>query len=532
MKKTIILLILLVAVVFVVRLTIAFNTYVISSDGPFYLSVAQSFAAGDYKSAMQKQFFHPLYPFLIAIASNFVSDWEWAGLLLSILFSSLGVIPIYLIGKRYFPYPVVIISCLFYAFHPQASRLSASILTTGVFIGILLFALWVTIIAMETYRYKYFFISGLLSFIMYLVRPDGIIFLLLSLIGILVNIHKSAGKNKTVFKKSISILILIIPWIVLMPPYLYSVYSVARKVDISGKASLREMAGFTPSKMNGLENDDSTSEESDSITPAESYKKAPVRRHLNGAYLLVVSFIKGAHPLLFLLLLIGSISYSKKQDRLLGKSFFIWFAFIVFIIVFFRYAVVYERISKRYTVPIFIMVILWAGNGLYFITEAILGSLKKTLKYKNIVYYILSGITIISISFLTFQPVGKSKMIEKVTGELLKNYHSINRTTDKKPVIITITPRIAYYAGGDAVVPVDLNKDYHKLSAIILKDRIDYLVLDGRIIKRFPQLESEIIKCNGNNLSVELISPYFETAGGTNTDFYKVYKFSIISQNK
>ena len=52
MKKTILILAVLLAVAFSVRLVIAFNTYVISSDGPFYLSVAKDFADGDFQLAL------------------------------------------------------------------------------------------------------------------------------------------------------------------------------------------------------------------------------------------------------------------------------------------------------------------------------------------------------------------------------------------------------------------------------------------------------------------------------------------------
>lgn len=516
MKKTIYLIIILITLAFGVRLVVAFNTYVISSDGPFYLKVSQYFAQGDYKSALIKQTFHPLYPFLIAIAYKFIGVWEWAGLLVSIFFSSLGVIPLYFIGKRYFSHQIVIISCILYAFHPYAAQLSASILTTGVFIEVFLFALWVTIIALETGRYRYFFISGLLSFIMYLIRPDGIIFLLLSLIGIWVSKNQLA-KNKIILKRFLCTLMLIIPWMLLMMPYIYTVKAVTGEVNITGKASITQMLGLESKSPDSID----TSDTSESVSKIGT--RSTVVKYLNGLYLLLVDFIKGANVLLFLLFLIGIISYFKKEERALSKSFFIWFVFVIFILSLFRYAIIYERMSKRYTVPLFMMVILWAGNGLYVITEWI----RKDLSHKNKLYYVSGVFMIIILSLFTFQPIGKSKIIEKITGELLNNYHSKHGVAAKTPSIITTSSRIAYYGGGEAIMPEELGKDYAKLADIILERGIDYLVLDGRISRKVPSLENEIFQCKSNRFSVELISPYFEVVDGKNVNFYKTYRFFI-----
>jgi hypothetical protein len=336
--------------------------------------------------------------------------------------------------------------------------------------------------------------------------------------------------NKPPVKKIIlSILMLLVPWMLLMPPYIYSVKLVTGKINVTGKASIKQMLGLGSKEADSID----TSE----ITPGTGAKKIVIVKYLNALYLLFVDFIKGANVILFLLFLIGTIYYFKEENHPLTKSFFIWLVLVSFLIVFFRYAVLSDRMSRRYTVPLFMIVILWAGKGLYVITERILLSIKKipanNLRYKDKFYYSLGVFIIIVMSFFTFQPIGKSKITEKATGQLLNKYHSIkNMATPKIPRIITMSSRIAYYAGGEAVMPEELGKNYNKLTDIILGQGIDYLVLDSQILRKFPYLENEICQCKRKQLSVELISPYFEVVDGMNVEFYKTYRFFIDLENK
>ena len=506
MKKTIYFITLLVTLALGVRLVIAFNTYVISSDGPFYLRVAKYFVQGDYKSALIKQTFHPLYPFLIAIAYKFIGVWEWAGMLASIILSSLGVIPLYFIARKYFAGPIAIIACLLYVFHPQGAQLSASIFTTGTHISVLLFALWVTVLALETNRSFYFILSGLLSFVMYLNRPDGLVFLAITLIGIL-SISVLSWKEKVM-----KVLCLIIPWLFMLVPYLIAVKSLIGIFGLTGKVSV------------------------------ETVTNIEITKSFSGLYQFMVEFIKGANPVLFILFIAGLALYFKKEQKPFKKSFFIWLVFTGFIAVFAIYAFTHGRMSKRYTVPLFLMMLPWTSCGIYYLGEKI------SSHYARKIIYGITILALLTLSLFTFKPVGKDKIIEKTTGELLNKYHSKHGDTSKTPSIITTSSRVAYYGGGEAVMPAcppflplagrevgrleELGEDYAKLADIILEQRIDYFVLDDRISRKIPSLENEIFRCKKNQLSVELISPYFEVADGKNVNFYKTYRFFIIQKNK
>jgi len=570
-RRAVLILIVLLGLTFAVRMIVAFNTYVMTEDGPFYLNAAHELSEGNYKEIPTKLIFHPLYSVLIAVAHILLNpifniDWEWAGMLISIVFSTLAIIPLYFIGRRYFPDLVVIAACILYAFHHRAVELSTSIFTTGVFIGIFLFVLWVTIIALESNRYKYFLISGLLSFVMYLIRPDGVIFLIISVLGSTVNSLKPTTKNNIITQKATAILMLIVPWLCLMPLYL-SIYPISSGMTFTNKVSIKKMVGL---------NENSTSRDNVKIAAngianeVDSRSSKSDRPYLNGLYLLTYYFIKGANPLLLLLLLIGVIGYFRKtattgpalprpdpsvleefsgqkigtgeakntqtsitgelRNTYRGDSFFIWLVFIIFTLVFFRYAIIYERLSTRYTVPLLIMVLVWAASGLYSVSAAVSWLIRnRGEETTKKIYYGFLILVVVFFSFYTFRPVRKFKVIEKTTGELLNKYHSSRTDMGKHPaVIITKMPRLAYYASGVNVIPDRWNKDNQKMSDIMesLKDtvrqkNVDYLVLDSRIIRNLPDLEKELTSLNGD-IKVELISQHFDNLTG---DHYSVYQF-------
>ncbi len=69
-----------------------FQTYVISMDGAFqYIPMAKYFASGLFGKGLREYGQQPLYPFLIAIISHWVTDFEVAGELVSTLFGVLMI---------------------------------------------------------------------------------------------------------------------------------------------------------------------------------------------------------------------------------------------------------------------------------------------------------------------------------------------------------------------------------------------------------------------------------------------------------
>ncbi|MCK5577958.1 MAG: hypothetical protein KAI63_00380, partial [Planctomycetes bacterium] len=92
MKKTWAQLLLLVLFALIVRVIIGLNTYVISSDAPLYIDVAQLYHQGHWRQALNHPY-HPFYPFCMSLLYRIIGNWEWAGMLISMVLSSLAIIP-------------------------------------------------------------------------------------------------------------------------------------------------------------------------------------------------------------------------------------------------------------------------------------------------------------------------------------------------------------------------------------------------------------------------------------------------------
>ncbi|MDI6733633.1 MAG: glycosyltransferase family 39 protein [Planctomycetota bacterium] len=541
-----------------VRFIVAFNTCVISSDGPFYISVAKEFADNNYQSAIETQTFHPLYPFLISVffrSGLMGQEWEWAGISVSILFSAFAIIPLFFITRRVISNSRALTGCVLYAFHPYAVQVSSSILTTGLFIGLFISALWVTIKALESGYYRYFLLSGLLSFLIYLTRPDGIIFLFLSIITVIIipsRDDKTLSKNgiltknrfATLTARAMSIFILIIPWILLMTPYLMIIYSIKGKIGISGKADVKRLIGLSPE----VRPDDREEQDSNSSAghlPELTPGQAGWGERDDGDAGITSTGSRSLPVLTGSRRDKGSLQERKQSRYILG---FVWLVFAIFVCVLSRYAVIYERMSKRYTITLFVMLMPWVVKGIDFITAFIYNTFKKALspslsdpmsigaqagKKKGggeWLFYIAVILIIMALSFYTFKPLGRDKIIEKNTGELIRSdYLAVNLANlskngkGGKPLIITMRSRISYYACGEMVTLPETDNNADKLFGFISDRAVDYLVLDGRIETKYPSLKSLIGNRGGAgwNIKMEEVSP---ASADVKCRFYEVYR--------
>ncbi|MFA5794509.1 MAG: glycosyltransferase family 39 protein [Candidatus Brocadiia bacterium] len=476
----------LIILAIAVRLVIVWNTYVISSDGPVYISVAKDYYAGNYKAALSHPY-HPLYPFLMSVAYHLRGSWEWAGLFISILFGALAIIPLWFMGKRIFPgidgkaSPLIFIGCLFYIFHPLAARYSAEVLTTGLFMSFLFFTAWMMLLSLSVdcersapwrfgakWKYRYFFLTGVGAMMAYLVRPDGLILLFTAMaLTVLIDIRRNY--LKTSGKRALAVLILTLPWLLAATPYLYHMYKTQGRIEITQKFSLAKVKALLGS-----------AELSDE-TPAP--EKPGPNRYLNAVYIVAKESVKGVHVLLLLFLLVYIVSVVRKNPEPATdpkSSLIIWFTFGVYIIALLGFAVIFGRVSKRYTVPLGILLVFFSASGL----DYLLAKMRLTnLRWLGIT------LTLLILSVHTFAPVSKDKIGQKMVGFTIRNdfagKHSGTTTqgkTEYPPRIITSINRVPYYARGYQIAPEGNLLETLKTA--------DYLVTDKNIELAWPEVKS------------------------------------------
>ena len=187
----------LVVVSLLLSIYLFFKTYVISMDGAFqYIPMAKIFVSGLLKDAIAYGGQQPLYSFLVAIVSPWVSNFEVAGKLVSSFFGILLIFPVYFLGKQIFNHRIAFLSTLLLLIHPYIRRFSADVLKESTYLFFLVLAILLARNALEKNKmYLYLFIP-LLSAIAYLIRPDGVEVLLVIFFYILFIKKFNVSRNK------------------------------------------------------------------------------------------------------------------------------------------------------------------------------------------------------------------------------------------------------------------------------------------------------------------------------------------------
>jgi 4-amino-4-deoxy-L-arabinose transferase-like glycosyltransferase len=149
------------------------RTEAIFNDGPRFLAMAERMAADDWSSALGHDY-HPLYPFLTAMASFVVGEMETAAVLVSVIGGVIAVGCIYGLARDTFEWPVAPIAGLLLAVHPRAVDFTSDVQSEGVYLAAFLAALWLGWRACRDRAPALAAWAGALSGLAYLARPEGI----------------------------------------------------------------------------------------------------------------------------------------------------------------------------------------------------------------------------------------------------------------------------------------------------------------------------------------------------------------------
>ena len=175
---------------FLLRLPLFFYPEVIRYDGAEYIRHAKLILSGDWTGGKAP----PLYPALIAFAHVAVPDWERAGILISFLFGALLVLPVFYLGKEMFGERVGILSGVIVAVHPYLNSYSGSVLTESTYYFLVAMIVLMGWYAFERGRIGWILLFSLLTSLAYLTRPEGIGFLIVFSLWILI-VNPSGGKR-------------------------------------------------------------------------------------------------------------------------------------------------------------------------------------------------------------------------------------------------------------------------------------------------------------------------------------------------
>ena len=169
--KDLILIVLLFLAALSVRIYSFKFFHVIPTDGTSYVETARAIGRGDIGGIGVYGF----YPVLIWVANSFISDGELAGRLVSLLFGSLLIIPLYLLGKDIFSRSVALSACLVAVVWPPLVSSSCEVITQSTHTTLQLAGVYFVWRAFKGYRISDGFLAGFFFGLTFLTRPEGVL---------------------------------------------------------------------------------------------------------------------------------------------------------------------------------------------------------------------------------------------------------------------------------------------------------------------------------------------------------------------
>ncbi|MEN8183499.1 MAG: glycosyltransferase family 39 protein, partial [Myxococcota bacterium] len=158
------------------------QTAVLFNDGPLFLHMARSFAAGDLASALAHPY-HPLYPALVALVQPLLGGWEGAAVFVSVVGGALAVGALFAFLRASFGPREALIGAFLLAVHPWTIQFSADVQSEGLYLAFFLAALACLWQALARASWVGALGAGLFTGLAYLTRPEGLI---LALVGVAV----------------------------------------------------------------------------------------------------------------------------------------------------------------------------------------------------------------------------------------------------------------------------------------------------------------------------------------------------------
>ncbi len=493
---------------FIIRFIIA-KGQIIAPDGVFYIKIAKDIASGNLQGISEYGFFN-LYPFLIVLFQTVFGDWELSGKMVSIIFGSLTIIPLYLLVRGLFNKNVAIVSSLLYMVHPRFVEYSADVLREPVFWFFSLAALWLAWEGIAHKKIFLFVLSSLATGFAMFTRVEGALVVAIVLLWIIWFIFNDKENKK---KGLIYACIFLFSLPILASPCL---------IILKNKLNRWEM-GHSIDKIPQLLNSNDQPLKLESEFLGQPSVKLHAFFDLSGRHRYVTffmevlyKFFKSFNVVLFLLFLYGIykrrfISYSKSDTYVL-----IWF--LVAFAASFLYVSKTYYLSTRHGLLMVLPALAWAGIGFFEARERIRKWLDGKRLFQRYARFDSIFLFFLILAILAPQTVS-SYRTDKV--ELRKAGIALKREGFSKNYFL-IQPslnRIAFYADSDIVI-LPKEVDDNKIKEFINKYKGALLVIDERTIDGYSPGIREIIS---RNRFEKLILPEMNQ--------YQEYSFSIYKIN-
>ena len=163
----------LVALAFVLRALLAAMTPVIGGDAAAYLLFAREIGEGVWSTSLEAGL-HPCFPVAIVSADALLGDLEFSGYGVSVLFSSLALVPFYALVRDIGGRRLAVLSGAFFGCLPRFILEHADIMTEGLFHFLFVTSVMLGWFGATRGKILWYAAAGLAGGLAFLTRPEGI----------------------------------------------------------------------------------------------------------------------------------------------------------------------------------------------------------------------------------------------------------------------------------------------------------------------------------------------------------------------
>lgn len=468
---------------FALRLYAVLMAQGIANDSAAYGFMARYFMKGHFEKALSIPG-HPLYPLLISLLSPNTSHVEIVGRLISLFFGTITFFIIYYLIKKEIGQKEALLTLLFYTFHPYLSTYSGMMLTEAMYWGLLVISIYFYWTGLKGENIWRMIPAGTLLGLSYLTRPEGIGYLLIYLIWIVI----ISMRNRIFLKGIFQIVFIFVFTFIVASPYILYIHRETGQWLITKKA-----LGFQSLLLNREITDELKKDKTPELTKKNnlsdiSYDSPKVNKKdnpeiKNSKWILITKniinyfpyviyhYLRAFHYSLWIFLFFGIIRFRNKVN---------FYEFFITSIIFFHIISLATFIPStiRFSVPLIPLSLFLASSGVMEM-KRFLGRIK-TIKEKNIIFALIFLLILVQLP-QTLKPERKHRAYQKEVGLWLK------RNTPRDAIIMSNSPQEAFYADREFVMfPKETQsqnplKSYQEVIQFSMINKVRYILIDKNI---------------------------------------------------
>jgi 4-amino-4-deoxy-L-arabinose transferase-like glycosyltransferase len=496
-KNPCVVLSLLLITTFLIRYYLT-SLQIITLDGILYIKIAKGINFGNLQGVTDYGFFN-LYSLLITLFQLLLHDWEFSGKMVSVVFGSLTIIPLFFLVRGLFNQNTAIVSAILYGIHPRFVEYSSDILREPVFWFFSIVSLWLAWEGVSRKKCFLFVLSSISTGFAMFTRAEGaMVFLIVILWLLWFFLNGKLNRKKALLYASIflfSFPIVVSPGLILLknklnrwevglsiskiPQLIYSDNQPLKlEQELQGRAS-RQLQAF--------------------------YDLSIRYRYLTFLVEVLYKFFKSFNVILFLLFLCGVykrrfVPYSQSDIIVL-----IWFS--VAFIGSYLYLTKTYYFGTRHGLLMAFPALAWAGSGFFEIRERIIkwcGGVKLFRRYVHFCTLFLIILIMVILVPQTMNSFKADKVELKSAGIVLKNMGFTNMVFIAQPTLM----RVGFYADAE-FVPLPDTIDNNALKELVTQYRAKLLIVDERTIDDYvPGVRKIIEELKFEKLTIPEIAQY------------------------